>query len=283
MSHHDDQSNGGEHPMEGHFDELDAVRRFPSEDSWLDLPMPDLSDDSVGVPAADGPADADKAGDDAPFASPSTFADRVLKARQDDLELDEQIAELDRALPPEVLAQFRAPEPSASFVDRTVQKATEERRQRWQKMLSRYVAPEPSPEFVSKTLAALQEDGNARAATAGRPPEQLAQPEVRRLQAPSDVQRRSQNRTVFGLVAAAAAALVWVSLSGEVRPPLEVRLANQASPAVAYASSTSPMSAILAQVAEDEEPFAMFDEPADGLWLVGDFADGDFADGEELR
>jgi hypothetical protein len=37
------------------------------------------------------------------------------------------------------------------------------------------------------------------------------------------------------------------------------------------------MPAILARVANDDEPFAMFSEPADGLWLVSD------PDSEELR
>ncbi|MFT4514878.1 MAG: hypothetical protein ACI89X_000047 [Planctomycetota bacterium] len=254
MSNHDEQ-------QDEHFDELDAVRRFPSEDTWLKQPLPDLQD------ADTQKSDQQKSGSQDGDSSSTSFADRVMSARQDDLNLDAQIAELDQALPTEVLQQFGAPKPSDSFVDKAVQKVIEERRQRWQKMLSRYVAPEPSTEFVSRTLAALQDGSSDSKRTGAHAP----------LQAPLDHHRRRQNWTVFGLVGAAAAALLWVRLTGDIRKPLEVRLADQASPAVAYASSTSPMSAILARVADDEEPFAIFDEPVDGLWLISD------TDSEELR
>ena len=155
MSNHDDNSMEG--MDDGHFDELEAVRRFPSEDTWLDLPMPDLQE-----PAGENHGSR-------------AFADRVMQAREDDLELDAKIAELDKALPDDVLQQFGAPEPSASFVDKTVQKATEERRQRWQTMLSRYVAPEPSTEFVSRTIAALQ-GGNENTSKRANSPAQLQAP-----------------------------------------------------------------------------------------------------------
>jgi hypothetical protein len=218
-----------------------------------------------------------------------------MQARQDDLDLDAQIAELDQALPTELLQQFGAPKPSDTFVDQTVRKLTQERKQRWQEMLSRHVAPEPSTEFVSRTLAALQDDGSSAIgssaigssatgssatgsrAIGGRAIGSKKTNRYPQLPAPRDYSKRGQNWTVFGLVATAAAALLWVSLTGDIRQPLELRLADQASPAVAYASSTSPMSAILARVAHDEEPFAMFDEPADGLWLASD------RDSKELR
>ena len=278
------QANSGQ-PNNEHFDEIDAVRRFPSEDTWLDLPMPNLQDDSPEArsPEAPSPEAATQAAASPEAATsqaatptaPSnntSFADRVMQARQEELELDSQIAELDQALPNDLLQQFGVPAPSDSFVDKTVQKITTERRQRWQKILSRHVAPEPSAKFVSRTLAALQDGSNA--AAGGK---QIAA--RTQLQAPpGGLAGRRQNWPVFGLVAAAAAALVWVALTGDIRQPLEIRLSDQASPAVAYASSTSPMSAILAQVAEDEEPFAMFSEPADGLWLVSDSSDS-----EELR
>lgn len=276
MSNHDE-----------HFDELDAVRRFPSEDTWLDQPMPDLQDDAglqheIGSADAVGPQSGSKdvgsqnAGSQNAGPDGSTsFADRVMQARQDDLDLDAQIAELDQALPTELLQQFGAPKPSDTFVDQTVQKLTQERKQRWQEMLSRHVAPEPSTEFVSRTLAALQDDGSR--ATGSRATGSKKTNRYPQLPAPRDYSKRGQNWTVFGLVATAAAALLWVSLTGDIRQPLELRLADQASPAVAYASSTSPMSAILARVAHDEEPFAIFDEPADGLWLASD------RDSKELR
>jgi hypothetical protein len=255
MSTHDEEQDGSQ--ANEHFDEIDAVRRFPNEDSWLDLPMPDLQQPDSQQP------DSQNGG-----SSSSSFADRVMNARQEELELDAQIDELDKALPTEVLQQFGAIKPSASFVDTTVHKITEERRQRWQKILSRHVAPEPSTKFVSLTLAALQDDGDGanRKATARR-----------RSAAPYDYAKRSHNWTVFGLVAAAAAALLWVTLTGDVRQPLALRLADQTSPAVAYVNSTSPMSAILARVASDEEPFAIFNEPVNGLWLVSD------TNSEELR
>ena len=63
--------------------------------------------------------------------------------------------------------------------------------------------------------------------------------------------------------------MIWLMVSREQRAPLELRLALQASPAVAYSDSTTPMSAILAHIAADEEPLATFDAPADGLWLIG--------------
>lgn len=270
MSNHDE-----------HFDELDAVRRFPSEDTWLELPLPNLQDDAglqddADLQADTGSADAGGSQNDGPDgtgSSAESFTDRVMQARQDDLNLDAQIAELDQALPTDVLQQFGAPKPSDTFVDKTVQKLTQERKQRWQEMLSRYVAPEPSTEFVSRTLAALQDSSSSADDNSAIRSKKAS--EYPQLPAPRDYSKRGQNWTVFGLVATAAAALLWVSLTGDIRQPLELRLADQASPAVAYASSTSPMSAILARVADDEEPFAMFDEPADGLWLV--------SDSEELR
>ena len=270
MSNHNDEQDGSQ-PNE-HFDELDAVRRFPNEDSWLDLPLPDLTLPNLTGPNLTGPnltgpnlqdPDSQDGG-----SSSDSFADRVMNARQEDLKLDAQIAGLDQALPTEVLQQLGAPKPSDSFVDKTVRKVSDERRQRWQEMLSRYVAPVPSTEFVSRTLSALQDgSGGANRKANAR----------RRTAAPHDYAKRGHNWTVFGLVAAAAAALLWVTLTGDIRKPLALRLADQASPAVAYANSTSPMPAILARVANDDEPFAMFSEPADGLWLVSD------PDSEELR
>lgn len=247
MSRHDDKrsaandnsTNGGNE----HFDEIDAVRRFPSEDEWLDLPAPDLSDD----------------GSEPQPSFAESFADRVMQARKDELELDAELAQLDKDLPNELLQQFGAPDPSAAFVDDTVKAVMNDRRQRWQQMLSRYVAPEPSPEFVSRTLAALNEGK----ATGGAPD---ATPRLPHRTGP----RPRSNWPVFSLVAAAAAAMLWVLLTDAAPAPLELRMADRAPQAVAYASATSPMSAILATVAHEDEPFAVFDAPADGLWLVSD-------------
>jgi hypothetical protein len=250
-----------------HFDEVDAVRRFPSEDSWLDLPLPDLGEDQAEH-ASDGSTQKQGTADLASSQAARSFADRVLRARQDDLELDAKIAELDRVLTTHQLQQHAVPATSNTFVETTVAKVMEERRQRWQQMLSRHVAPEPSNEFVSRTLAALQQDSKQQVAAtskaAASSPRSAENP--LRLGAPP-LARRSQNWPVFTLLAAAAAAMLWLFVNDEARAPLELRLAKQVSPAAAYGESTSPMSAILARVAHDEEPFAAFDEPADGLWL----------------
>lgn len=242
MSTHDDHSHGDHNHGDGHWDEMDAVRRFPSEDEWLDLPMP--SDDELRGSELDG--------DDG-----TSFADRVLQANREERELDERLAELDRALPKEVLEQFRAPEPSASFAADTTRRAQEDRRQRWAETLSRYVAPEPSPEFVNRTLAALQNDAGAK-------------PPAGRQTAPGTQLRRIGSLPVWGLLSAAAAALLWLTLTDRAPAPLELRIADQASTAVSFVDSSTPMAAILSHVADEEEPHAIFDEPADGLWLVGE-------------
>ena len=135
-----------------HWDELEAARRFPAEDEWLDLPTPsDLELDGQDRAQRDG-----------------SFSERVLRARQEEVYTDNQLADLDRALPPEVLWRHVAPEPSGSFVDDTLRRIREDQRQRWAEALSRHVAPEPSPEFVDRTLAALERD-RAPHASATRP------------------------------------------------------------------------------------------------------------------
>ena len=274
MSSQRNQDGNGEH-----FDEVDAVRRFPSEDTWLDLPMPDLHDTAAQDTAAqDG---------ERPSADNRSFIDRVMQARQADLQLDEQLAAMEQLLPSELLAEYAAPTPSSNFVSTTVEKVMQDRRQRWQEMLSRHVAPEPSTEFVARTLAALQEASQSQQGQPQRSQPQRSQPQSSqerqgsgitaasptvatnlRLQAPP-APNRSQHWSVFSLVAAAAAAMIWLMVSREQRAPLELRLALQASPAIAYSDSTTPMSAILAHIAADEEPLATFDAPADGLWLIG--------------
>lgn len=241
MSNHDDNHQ----PTDEHFDEVDAVRRFPSEAEWLDLPAPDDAGSS---------------------SEQLSFTDRVMRAREEEQELDAELQKLDAALPNDVLQQFKAPSPSTDFVANTVAVVMNDRRQRWQEMLSRHVAPEPSPAFVSRTLAALK-DGEANQAAKPQAPEAAArQPHTRDRNQRTNNPNRN-NWPVFTLVAAAAAAIFWLLLTDVATPPLELRMADQASPAVAYRTSSSPMSAILARVAHDEEPFSVFDEPADGIWL----------------
>ncbi|MCK5942125.1 MAG: hypothetical protein KAI24_09165, partial [Planctomycetes bacterium] len=111
--------------------------------------------------------------------------------------------------------------------------------------------PEPSPEFVNRTIAALEHDAPRHPATA-------------------TTARSRGNLTMWGLLSAAAAALLWLALADDTRKPLELRLADRAPTAVSYAEATSPMAAILSGVADQEEPHAVFDEPADGLWLFGE-------------
>jgi len=253
MSHHDDgqlpggQQPGGQQPNDEHFDEVDAVRRFPSEDEWLDLPAPDEA---------------------SPSSEQTSFADRVMRAREEEQELDAELQKLDAALPNDVLQHFAAPTPSTDFVDATVDVVMNDRRQRWQEMLSRYVAPEPSPAFVSRTLDALKDgDAGQTREAAARVAQPTAGNQVQGHPSHSNGHPSRSNWPVFTLVAAAAAAIFWLLLTDAATPPLELRMADQASPAVAYRTSSSPMSAILARVAHDEEPFALFDEPADGIWL----------------
>lgn len=235
MNHHDDEQDFRELP-EG------AAAPFPSEDEWLDLPLPaELS------PAPSG-------GD--------SFAERVLAARREERQLDRALADLDEVLPAAALQAFRVPEPSPGFVDETVRQVIAERQNRWQRILSRHVAPEPSPEFVARTLRALREDAGTgpQRAIAGR----AATPH--RQQAPS----RAASYAFYGLLAAAAALLLWVGLAGEPRPTLEERLVDGVSLAAARAEATTPLAAIAARIADDEEPDALFDEPIDGLWLLTD-------------
>ena len=240
-SQDNNQHSNNERRSDEHFDELDAARRFPSEDSWLDLPAPPTKES--------GATDA------------SSFVDRVMNAHQEDQQLDAQLDELQEALPNELLHAHEAPTPSSTFVDETVKLVMSDRRQRWQEMLSRYVSPKPSASFVSRTLQALGNTG-----TTATDNGQLAKPGKHRALPAPTVQAHS-NWPVFALLSAAAAAMLWLIVTDSTHQPLEARLAKQASPAFAYANSASPMPAILVRVAHDEEPFALFDKPADGLWL----------------
>ena len=191
----------------------------------------------------------------------SSFVDRVMNAHHEDQQLDAQLDELEGALPSDFLAALEAPTPSSTFVDETVKLVMSDRRQRWQEMLSRYVSPKPSDTFVARTLKALGEarsavTDNGEIARSGNHPA-----------LPAPQSRNRSNWPVFALLSAAAAAMLWLVVTDSKYQPLAARLAKQASPASAYANSASPMPAILVRLAHDEEPFALFNEPADGLWL----------------
>jgi hypothetical protein len=283
VSVRDDQSFDEEH-----FDEVDAVRRFPREDEWLDLEAEDVEAEDLeaedldrsGAEAQDAEAQ-DAEAQDADGSGPTSFVDRVMHAREAEQRLDSQLADLDKLLPQDLLQQLQAPTPSDTFVDETVAAAMTDRRNRWQQMLSRHVTPTPSTVFVSRTLDALQDErassgGGAQvaSATTHSTASPKASPTTNPTASPpaqiphTAAQSKRNNWPVFSLVSAAAAAMLWVVLTDSPLPPLEARLANQASPAAAYSEATTPMSAILARVADEEEPFSVFDAPADGLWLV---------------
>jgi len=254
--------SGTERPFEddfdGEFDEVDAVRRFPSEEEWLDLPFPELAPDKM--------ASAEGAAENGPTERDSdSFVDRVLRARRDELELDAQLAEVDATLPDDVLAHFEAPTPSADFVDRTMVRVEAEQRQRWQTMLARYVAPEPSPDFVARTLQALAVDADERDAAGSAPP---LLPHGASLDAGPAAQSRAGRLLPFLLAAAAIMLMLTQYVTDDRHDPLELRLARNAPTGAAYADATTPLAAVFAQVAAEDEPYAMFDAPVDGLWLA---------------
>jgi hypothetical protein len=206
-----------------------SERPFPAETDWLSLPLPPDAA-PAGIPAPD-------------------FVERVVRAIADDRTVDAELATLARELPRSLFEQWRVPEPSAGFVDRTVAAVQDERRARWQQLLARHVAPEPSPQFVATTLAALRADAPSRG------PALRAVPRWRRFAA--------------WPIAAAAAAALWLATSGA--PPLpsfEDRLARTASPAYAHAYASTPAAVVLASRDRAAEPDALFDAPADGVWLT---------------
>ena len=269
MSGPADSSRGGDRKRADEpFDELDATRRFPSEDEWLDLPMPSAEElggaspssrtPSSITPSSITPSSRTPSGDSA--GGVDSFVDRVMRARKEEVQAERELEALDGALPQDLLRQFEAPEPRPTFVADTMARLRRDRQQRWAETLSRYVAPEPSPEFVDRTMAALRED-------AGAAPEGHGLAAVR---GPASRPAPVRSLPMWGLLSAAAAALLWFSQTDPARAPLELRLADQAATAVAYSESTTPMATILSRVAEEEEPYALFDAPADGLWLIGE-------------
>lgn len=222
--------------------DLSAGAEWPSESEWLDLPLPPELLHDAGA-----------------------FTDRVLAALRTERQLDADLADLDRDLPAELLEQFDAPAPAPDFLASTMARLATDRRQRWQELLARHVAPEPSPAFVSRTLSALQrrddDDGGAPGGHA-RPPGT----------------GRSLRFPRWLALAAAAALLAWLGLANGLhwsnwpgrapaRPPLELRLATTVASSSAYAEASTPLTAMLLQVARAEEPGSLFDDRTDGLWL----------------
>ena len=226
----------------------DKAASFPSEREWRSLPSP-WSDE------------LDKTNDEAPRpqsadAEEKPFADRVIRARREERAIDHELRSLDRTLSPEALRRLAAPTPSAGFAARAAHRVDEQRRKHWAEALARNVAREPSPEFVTRTLDAI----------ASTPPGDSAYPRSGR---PLHAAPRSRTPP-WGLLSAAAAASLWFALTDRAPPPLELRIADQSPAMAAYADAPSPMAAILAAIADEEEPHATVTAPADGVWLHGE-------------
>jgi len=234
----------------------DDDRPFPPESEWLELSLPTYEQPTHQQGSASSTGD---------IVGGTAFVDRVLQALAAEQELDRQMQQLDRELPTELLQQFTVPAPSRQFADRTAQAMAEARRQRWQQLLARHVAPEPSPQFVARTLEALaadrglSADGNRRHRRASVAQDGRAHAKV----AP----RWSRGLLPLVAAAAAAAAIVWFAVPRAPRLPLEQRLVATTSPAFAFRHGSSPLAAVLAEVADAAEPFALPAAGADGLWL----------------
>ena len=221
---------------------------FPSEREWWSLPLP-WCDETAETRAASLKS---RPTDDVT----ETFAERVIRARREERAIDRDLRALDRALLQTSLQRLVAPTPSADFVARVVQRVDEQRRGRWAKALARHVATEPSPAFVTRTLEAI----------AAAPPQNSAD-----AKAGSALPVSARSKTpIWGLLSAAAAASLWFTLTDRATPPVELRIADQAPAIAAYADAPSPMAAILAAIADEEEPHATVTAPVDGVWLHGE-------------
>ncbi|MCB9878225.1 MAG: hypothetical protein H6835_11560 [Planctomycetes bacterium] len=265
MSPHDDHGPAGDGPLGEH--------GFPGEADWLDLPMPELPE---GPLAPEGAA-ADAGVDD--------FVSRVLRARDEDRQLDAGLARLDQELPKALLQHFAPPPIGDDFVESAVAAIQLDRQRRWRALLARYVAPEPSPEFVNRTLDALFDADAAaavRAEGAG-----IHGKGIRRVDGAAGtgdglprplawqaddgpVARRAPraSRWLWPLAAAAAvaAAVLWSRPSH--RPPFELQVALGTPADRAWADAVSPLPTVLAAVASAEDSDALFDVPVAGLWLA---------------
>lgn len=237
----------GDQPHDGDGPDFDwrqagAAGPFPSEAEWLTLPPPPFADDFVARTL--GALADDAATDDVAHLG---------EEPSDDERLD---ADLDLGLSKAQLATFAPDPPSADFVADTLIRLDADRRQRWQEMLARYVAPEPSPRFVQRTLDALAEEHprrttNLRGTGAGGPT-----PRWRRAVA------------LAPWLAAAAAVLWFVLLRNVATPPFELTVADTVAPGYHHADSPTPLPALLAQLAHDEDHDALPTGLADGYWLA---------------
>lgn len=224
----------GQGPFEegGGFDEAAGTfegRAFPSEAEWLSLPSPPITADFV---------DRTVAALHAGGAEEDTVLDASANA-----------GEASDALTPERLAAFAAPAPTRDFAARTLRAVQADRTTHWRELLARYIAPDPSPDFVARTLAAL----------------------LRRTDTvdPRPMARQGRNRAWFSsLLLLAAAATVLVLLQEPPRAPVELRIAQQVRPALAHAYAASPLPAMLAGLDRQQDPDALPNGEADGMWLL---------------
>ena len=189
------------------------------------------------------------AADEFPLRSRDAFADGVMQALRDEALLDAKLRAFDRDLPPELLQAWQAPEPVPGFVARTMAAVRDDRRTHWQHLLARHVAPEPSPQFVARTLAALS----------GIPAE------GRTFAGPS-----RWRRVAWPLLGAAAATLLWLLATSAPPAPLELRVVRDTPPTFVQAYTTSPLASVLAVREHTDEPEALVQGSADGVWLLGE-------------
>jgi len=212
-SHHDDADDRADF---ADFGELGpAGVPFPSEPEWLDVEPP------------------------ADLATGAEFVQRTMQSLQDE-GLATPTAAGPELLRPEVLAAFRAPEPTADFVERTLQALAKDRREGFRDLIARHVVPEPSQQFVERTLRALAGERHSR------PRWSWAWP----------------------LLAAAAALLVWIALQSNDGSVDRSRTVppRRASP-YAYSYSATPLPAVLAAVSRRDDPDALPDASADSAWV----------------
>ncbi len=202
------------------FEAAGAAAPFPSEAEWLAVPAPPFAED---------------------------FVERTLAAIVDDAGAGR---EPDLGLARGRLAAFGPGEPSADFVERTLQRLRDDRRARWRALLARHVAPDPSPEFVQRTLAALARDRGA----GGR-----GQGAARRL--------RQVRFAALPLLAAAAAAVWFGWLRQPPAPPFEQRIAATVDATFAHAEAASPLPALFAALDRRDDGEALPTGNADGHWL----------------
>ncbi len=237
MRDRDGEDIGGDFGGDFDWATAGAAMPFPTEQEWLTLPAPPIAADFVARTLAAVAADLEQ-----------------TRPRQESEDVEPELS-------PAQLATFGPDAPSPDFVDRTLRRLLDDRRDRWHELLARYVAPEPSPAFVQRTLAALAEVGPVM------PRQEVhGQAAHRRRTATPNWQRRSL--ATLPWLAAAAGVIWFVWLRQPDATPFERRVANRVAAEFRHADSPSPLPALLAQLAHDEAPLALSTGLADGYWLA---------------